>query len=187
MNRPISARAVHSCVPSWRDLACGWATGYRDRARATVCARCPVAAECLTTAIAGSEEGVWAATSQRERRSMRRAARCAPMSAPLAGNQLRSWCSRHKAWSCQGGGRKASNSSSMVTRPESTVGARSWWSNTTAIVARTVSPITLLVRRGTAIGSHPLLNVDGMRPGSRPPTLSNADSDASTRPTVQPR
>ena len=44
-----------------------------DEARA-VCAACPVRRECLAYAVESEEEGVWAGTSKRERRAMRREA-----------------------------------------------------------------------------------------------------------------
>lgn len=43
-----------------------------DQARA-ICARCPVAAECLDFALAGGEKfGIWGGKSERERRRLRR-------------------------------------------------------------------------------------------------------------------
>jgi WhiB family transcriptional regulator, redox-sensing transcriptional regulator len=49
-------------------------TTFLQLARAkAVCARCPVAAECLGYALAtGQEYGVWGGTSEEERRAMRR-------------------------------------------------------------------------------------------------------------------
>ncbi|HWC11606.1 MAG TPA: WhiB family transcriptional regulator [Acidimicrobiales bacterium] len=55
------------------------ATFFPSRGEATdeareVCAACPVRAECLAYAVAEDMEGVWAGTSKRERRAMRREA-----------------------------------------------------------------------------------------------------------------
>jgi WhiB family redox-sensing transcriptional regulator len=46
--------------------------GPTKEARA-LCASCPVTAECLSTALANNEHGVWAGTTARGRRAMRRA------------------------------------------------------------------------------------------------------------------
>ena len=46
-----------------------------DEARA-VCDGCPVAGPCLSYAVAEDLEGVWAGTSKRERRGMRRTYSC---------------------------------------------------------------------------------------------------------------
>jgi len=48
--------------------------GEPIRAQRAVCAACPVRAECLDAAIDGHEYGVWAGTSGRERRVIRRTA-----------------------------------------------------------------------------------------------------------------
>ena len=81
--------------PSWRDLrACADlptamfypATGEHGRAAKAVCAGCPVAADCLESAMANSEEfGIWGGKSERQRRAMRYEARNgAPLGADAA-------------------------------------------------------------------------------------------------------
>jgi len=48
-----------------------------DEARA-ICGRCPVTEECLQFALANNCIGVWAGTSDRQRRKLRRSARANP-------------------------------------------------------------------------------------------------------------
>lgn len=56
-----------------------------ERARA-VCQGCPVRGECLEWALAtGQDAGVWGATSEDERRAMRRARRREAARVPVAG------------------------------------------------------------------------------------------------------
>ena len=67
--------------PAWMDRAACRGMNQRAffpaRTEATdetreVCAGCPVAGPCLSYAVAEDLEGVWAGTSKRERRAMRR-------------------------------------------------------------------------------------------------------------------
>jgi len=59
-------------------------TTFLQLARAkAVCARCPVAAQCLRYALAtGQEYGVWGGTSEEERRAMRRRLRVSAPPSP---------------------------------------------------------------------------------------------------------
>lgn len=45
-----------------------------EEAALAVCRRCPVVEDCLAFAIAADEVGVWGATTERQRREIRRAA-----------------------------------------------------------------------------------------------------------------
>ncbi len=62
----------------WADAACrgvGPAAFFPTRGQPLepareFCARCPVTAECLEVATAGTEVGIWAGTSERARRKM---------------------------------------------------------------------------------------------------------------------
>jgi WhiB family transcriptional regulator, redox-sensing transcriptional regulator len=52
--------------------------GQSSKAARVICARCPVRAECLAYAIEKREAfGIWGGTSERERRSLRKAQRAA--------------------------------------------------------------------------------------------------------------
>lgn len=81
-------QVVEVSVPDWTDAACRheppeWfhpvstSPADADAAKA-VCARCPIAADCLAYALSAREFGVWGGTTDGERSSMRRNARRRP-------------------------------------------------------------------------------------------------------------